>query len=110
MGSIYVLRLYEKLARKDGGARYYLGYSADEYPINRLNAHRKGQGARFTQVARERGILWDIVLIIPGDRELERQIKNRGSIRRFLTTFMKRQGYVPKWLTDDLDGSIHGRY
>lgn len=108
--TLYVLRLHEPLARKDGGAQYYLGYTSEEYPINRLRAHAQGKGSRFTQVALERGISWDVVLILPGDSSDERRIKNQGSIRRFLQNYYKRQGYTPYWLEKGLIGSAHGRY
>ncbi|NJO82551.1 MAG: endonuclease [Blastochloris sp.] len=53
--------------------QHYLGYSDD---INRRMAmHQRGRGARLVRVARERGITWRLVRIWPGDRRLERYLK-----------------------------------
>ena len=56
-------------------ARHYLG-SADD--VNeRLEAHRKGQGAILTQVAADAGITFEIARTWQGSRKEERQLKNR---------------------------------
>jgi len=54
-------------------ARHYLGWSA--HIADRVAAHRRGTGARFTQFLVEHGYgLW-LVAWWPGDRELERLLK-----------------------------------
>lgn len=108
--TLYVIRLHEPLMRKDGGAQYYLGCTDDGNLMRRLQAHRYGRGARFTQVAHERGIGWDVVLILPGDFSDERRIKRQGSVRRFLLRYFNRHGYVPEWLEKGFIGSARGNY
>lgn len=57
-------------------AQHYIGWT--EGPIeNRLEAHRSNGGARFTQVANERGIGYQVVRTWKGNRKLERKLKNR---------------------------------
>lgn len=56
-------------------ARHYLGSAED---VNeRLETHRKGQGARLTQVAADAGITFEIVRTWQGSRKEERKLKNR---------------------------------
>lgn len=56
--------------------RHYLGYASD---LNkRLALHQAGQGARLTQVAKERGITWQLVRIWKNaTRTDERRLKNK---------------------------------
>ncbi|MGH3194526.1 MAG: hypothetical protein ACRDNT_01045 [Streptosporangiaceae bacterium] len=44
--------------------------------------HAAGQGARLTQVQLERGGSWRIADYRPGDRNVERQMKQHGAARR----------------------------
>ena len=56
-------------------ARHYLGSAED---VNeRLDLHRKGQGARLTQIAADAGITFEIVRTWNGSRKEERKLKNR---------------------------------
>jgi hypothetical protein len=61
--------------------QHYLGWCLDLDV--RLAAHRAGRGARLTQVAVERGIAFEVVRTWPGDRTLERRLKNRKESPRF---------------------------
>lgn len=74
MAFIYLLHLSEPLSPKNG-ARHYIGYT--RHVPSRMEAHRTGRGARFMQVARERGITWCISRVWEGDRAFERRLKNR---------------------------------
>jgi hypothetical protein len=75
MGVVYLLHFSAPV----GHAQHYRGWYANRA---RLRHHEDGTGARLCQVALERGISWQVVLEIPGDRNLERLLKNRGSARR----------------------------
>lgn len=56
-------------------ARHYLGSAADLSA--RLAAHAAGsrRAARLTQVAKKRGITWQVVRLWCGGRAIERQLK-----------------------------------
>jgi predicted GIY-YIG superfamily endonuclease len=56
-------------------ARHYLGYSEDL--DKRLTDHLCGMGARLIEVITRAGIEWKVSRTWPGDRNLERQLKNR---------------------------------
>lgn len=60
--------------------QHYTG-STDNLP-QRLAEHRAGTGSRLCQVAKERGIGFVLVATWPGDRKVERQIKNRHNGKR----------------------------
>lgn len=54
-------------------AGHYLG-SADDLDV-RLDAHRRGNGARLLQVIGERGITFELARTWEGDRKTERKLK-----------------------------------
>lgn len=57
-------------------ARHYLGFSEDV--LRRVAEHYNGTGARLTQVAHDAGCTFLLARVwAGGDRELERQLKNR---------------------------------
>jgi predicted GIY-YIG superfamily endonuclease len=56
-------------------AKHYLGYS--EHLGKRITDHLAGIGARLLEVIIDAGIEWKLVRTWPGDRELERRLKNR---------------------------------
>lgn len=60
--------------------RHYIGYS-DDLPA-RIQAHELGHGARFCQVARQRGIRFRVVRVWHGDKKLERRLKQRKNAPR----------------------------
>lgn len=55
-------------------ARHYLGYS--EQFDKRITDHLCGMGARLMEVITNAGIEWHVSRTWPGDRKLERQLKN----------------------------------
>jgi predicted GIY-YIG superfamily endonuclease len=61
-------------------ARHYLGYSTNL--DKRITDHLCGTGARLLEVVTDAGIEWRLVRTWPGDRELERQLKNRKDAPR----------------------------
>jgi predicted GIY-YIG superfamily endonuclease len=77
-GIVYLIHLSEPMAH----SQHYLGWTNQELP-KRLEQHKKGNGARFTQVAVERGIKLLLVRVWAGTRKLERKFKNRKNARRF---------------------------
>ena len=80
MSTVYLLHFSDPIAPGRHTAQHYLGYADDLAP--RVNAHMHGAGARFTQVAKERGLTFVVVRTWDGDRKLERQLKNRHEGRR----------------------------
>lgn len=75
MTTVYLLHFAEPIAPGRHTAQHYLGSAEDLAP--RVNAHRHGNGARFTEVAHERGIPFVIARTWEGDRALERRLKRR---------------------------------
>ena len=55
--------------------QHYLGFAHDLE--QRIAQHRAGTGSRLCEVAKERGIGFDVVAVWSGDRTLERKLKNR---------------------------------
>lgn len=72
-GYVYLLHFEEPISDRHT-ARHYLGYANDL--AARLQAHDAGHGSRLTQVARGRGIGWQLVRVWRGGRDLERRLKN----------------------------------
>lgn len=63
-------------------AQHYTGFAKDI--AKRLKKHKSGQGARLIQVIQLEGIEWQLARIWKdGTRTEERQLKNRGSAKRY---------------------------
>lgn len=76
MGICYLLHFDRPISDRHT-TRHYLGL-APKRLRDRIALHRKGQGARLTQVAKERGIAFAVVRTWQkGSRSLERQLKNQ---------------------------------
>lgn len=91
-GEIYVLRFSRPLgdpSNPKGYATHYTGYCDAGRVDERLAEHRSGRGAKITAAAAQQGIEMDIVLWIPGDRWVERAIKNRGNTPKFVEQVQK---------------------
>lgn len=80
MGTIYLLH-FERPISDRHTCQHYLGYTARQL-ADRLDAHACGEGARLTQIARERGISWRCVRTWTGSRADERRLKNRKAAPR----------------------------
>lgn len=88
-GEIYILHFVEfelesglwKSAKLADHAGHYVGWSA--HVADRLKQHECGEGARITAAAKEAGFGWIVADIIPGDRYLERYIKNTKNTKQF---------------------------
>jgi hypothetical protein len=83
MGTVYLIHFERPLGDLDnprGQARHYLGYTTDLDA--RLAAHRSGNGSRLMEVVTQAGIGWELVRTWPGDRGVERRLKNRHNSPR----------------------------
>ena len=72
IGIVYIIHFSRKLAH----AGHYVGWVKNNLET-RLEKHRKGTGARLLQVLKEKGISWEVALVLNGNRKLERAIKKR---------------------------------
>lgn len=79
MGSIYLLHFSRPISPAHT-CQHYIGYADDL--DSRIADHRAGRGARLTEVAKERGIAFEVVRTWDGDRKLERRLKNRHNAPR----------------------------
>lgn len=70
----YLLHFSEPIS-PNHTTQHYIGSAADLDA--RIEEHRKGQGARLTEVAKERGISFEVVRTWEGGRDFERKLKNR---------------------------------
>lgn len=83
LGTVYFLRLDTPLGNPETHtAEFYTGWTTDL--DKRLAEHRAGRGSAFTRAAVERGIGFSVIHQIEGGRSLERAIKNKKNVRRFL--------------------------
>src|SRR5262245_12288520 len=76
-GTIYLIHFNRAYKH----ARHYLGYS--EHLDKRITDHLCGMGARLMEVVTQAGIEWRVSRTWPGDRQLERRLKNRKDSPRF---------------------------
>jgi len=80
--TLYLLHFSEPLgdtSRPRMHASHYLGFAeSPEDAIDRVDKHRKGQGASITKAAVRRGIRLILVGIWPGSQKDERRLKTRG--------------------------------
>lgn len=81
---IYILKFDKPIGTERHSAQYYIGYCRDECLASRLKHHRKGTGAALTRAAIQRGIGWQVVATLDGDRTLERRLKNCKNTPRIL--------------------------
>lgn len=91
---IYILKFDRPLGSQNprGQARYYIGYCDDGNLDSRLEDHRTGAGAAITRACVRRGIGFELVLTLPGDRTEERKLKNRKSTPKLVQQLLKKRG------------------
>lgn len=102
MNGVYLLHFNQPYQH----ARHYLGYADDI--TRRLKDHRKGTGARLTQVLKANRISFRLAATWPGaDRHFERRLKNRKNAAK-LCPICRFQALIPD-LTHDVDfyGGVH---
>lgn len=76
---VYLFHFHRPIS-PDHTAQHYMGYAEDL--ALRMQRQRAGNGARFVQVARERGIGFTLVRVWRGGRRLERRLKNQKNAPR----------------------------
>lgn len=74
--------------------QHYLGWTDDI--DERLRKHRMGKGSRLCAVAIERGIKISLAEIIPGNRQVERQLKRQKNHRRLCPICMPKTPIKPR--------------
>jgi predicted GIY-YIG superfamily endonuclease len=80
-GTVYLLHFSQKYHH----AGHYLGF-AEKSVEARIEEHRRGAGARLTQVIKEAGVGFECVRTWEGTRRFERQLKNRHDARALCPT------------------------
>lgn len=90
---VYFLEFSQPLGTAKHQARYYIGYCADDKLDQRLNDHKTGQGAAITRALLTKGLTFECVATLPGDRTFERKLKNRKNTRRILDQI--KRGNIP---------------
>ena len=78
-GVVYLLHFHERLGTERHYAQHYFGFTDDL--DSRVEKHRAGQGARITEVLKERGIGFDVVAVWPGNRQIENALKLHSATR-----------------------------
>jgi predicted GIY-YIG superfamily endonuclease len=64
-------------------ARHYIGF-CEENLDQRMECHRRGDGAKLMRAVSKAGIPWKVVRTWPdGDRNFERKLKNRHKSQDF---------------------------
>lgn len=78
-GFVYLLHFHERLGNEKHSIQHYLGFTPDLEA--RVEKHRSGQGARVTEVLKERGIGFDVAAVWPGNRQIENALKLHSATR-----------------------------
>lgn len=78
-GVVYLLHFHERLGTEKHSIQHYLGFTPDLDA--RIEKHRAGQGARVTEVLKERGIGFDVAAVWPGNRQIENALKLHSATR-----------------------------
>jgi predicted GIY-YIG superfamily endonuclease len=82
---LYILEFDKELGKgQRGRAKFYLGYCDDDRLFERIEEHRKGQGAAITRACKKQKIGFHLAGTFPGDRKDERKFKNWKNNRRVL--------------------------
>jgi hypothetical protein len=77
IGYVYLLHFARPMgnaANARAQAQHYIGWAID--PDKREAEHRAGRGAALTRAAIAAGITWELFVLGPGDRHMERKVKN----------------------------------
>lgn len=93
MGTIYLLHFEEPISPYHT-TQHYLGYADNIH--RRITEHRAGRGARLTQVAKERGIKFEVARTWHGTRADERKLKRRKNGHLICPICAKKQGRKPQ--------------
>ena len=85
-GTVYLIHFAHPLgntANPHGMALHYIGYAKGYGLADRIEAHRKGNGAAIMTAVNKAGIPWEVVNTWPGDRKLERDLKRQHNAARY---------------------------
>ncbi len=96
---IYVIEFERSLGNpqhRNGTAKFYVGYCEDDRIEQRLQEHRRGDGAAITRAAVHASIDFKVVMTIPGDRKVERQLKRQKNTPRIVRRFREGKVWQPK--------------
>ena len=82
---LYLIHFTQPLGGGKHQAQHYLGFveGAETAVQARLEEHRAGWGARITAACNQRGIHYEVVRTMPGDRTEERRLKNHNNLGRY---------------------------
>jgi hypothetical protein len=83
MGTVYLLHLLEPIgnpANRRAMAQHYIGV---DQTGRRIEVQTAGNGAAIVRAVQAKGIGFVVAATWPGDRTLERQLKNRECAPRF---------------------------
>jgi predicted GIY-YIG superfamily endonuclease len=81
---IYILKFEQPLGNAKHKAQFYIGWCTDGTLEQRITEHRSGRGAAITRACIERGIAFDVVVTMRGDRKKERRLKKQKNTRRIV--------------------------
>lgn len=84
-GQLYLLHFDPPYEPYPGAPAYKCAghYSGHAYDLeNRLAKHEAGRGARLTRAQLQAGGTWRLADVRPGDRHLERRLKQHSAARR----------------------------
>ena len=83
-------------------AKHYIGFVDNNDGLeNRIDMHKKGQGARLLQVLNENGIDYKVVRIWKeGDRNFERKLKNLSHSKELCPCCAERENFFTNILKD----------
>lgn len=99
MGYVYLLTFDQPISDKHT-TQSYCGWAKDLR--SRIGDHRRGCGARLTQVTKERGIGFQVARVWVGSRKTERRIKNLKNGRR-LATGQANVRFAPELSQSDIE-------
>lgn len=92
-GYVYMVKLDQPMGGDKHKAQYYIGWTLDT--AQRLADHKAGRGSAMLRAAAQRGIPFEIVATVPGDRALERWLKNKKDSRAALRWMQKQVVLCP---------------
>ena len=73
-GYVYLLHYHQPISARHT-SQHYVGWAY--HLSSRIDQHLRGRGSKFTKVAHERGITFELAAVWPGSRSYEREIKNK---------------------------------
>jgi hypothetical protein len=91
MGVVYLLHFNKPYKH----AQHYWGWAS--HLEARLEHHANGSGGRLPGVVAAAGIEWSLAMVIPGDRNTERQMKNRGGATRLCPICKEEKAMAPQY-------------